>query len=80
MTHPNGRLTGTIKWFSNVKGWGFIEPDTPGADIFIHYTAIDGEGYKTLHEGDKVTYDLVDKGRGPQAQNVRCRACETEIT
>ncbi len=67
------RLTGTVKWFDRVKGYGFITPDGGGEDVFIHHTGIDGTGYKNLQDGDLVSYQLVDKGRGPQAQSVRVR-------
>lgn len=73
MTYPNGRHTGIVKWFDRLKGFGFITPDEPGKEVFVHYTAIIGEGYRNLHEGDRVEYDLVEKGRGPQAQNVKVR-------
>ncbi|KXG74104.1 cold-shock protein [Thermotalea metallivorans] len=60
---------GTVKWFNNEKGYGFIEvPGEP--DIFVHYTAITGEGYKSLEEGQKVQFEIVQGDRGPQASNV----------
>lgn len=60
---------GTVKWFNNEKGYGFIEvPGEP--DIFVHYTAITGEGYKTLEEGQRVQFEIVQGDRGPQASNV----------
>ena len=66
---------GTVKWFSPDKGFGFIIPDNPdptqGDEIFVHYSAIEGDGYRNLQESDRVRYDLVDQGKGPQAQNVR---------
>lgn len=61
---------GKVKWFSNVKGYGFLEKDGGGPDIFIHYSAIQGEGYKKLKEGEEVTFDLVQGEKGPQAANV----------
>ena len=62
---------GKVKWFSNVKGYGFIEKEAGGQDVFVHYSAIQGEGYKTLEEGEDVTFDVVTQGdRGPQAANV----------
>ena len=61
---------GKVKWFSNVKGYGFLEKEGGTQDIFIHYSAIQGEGYKKLAEGEEVTFDLVQGERGPQAQNV----------
>ena len=63
--------TGAVKWFSRVKGYGFITPDAGGPDVFVHYSAIQSEAsYKNLYEGDRVRYDLTDNGKGPQAQNV----------
>lgn len=66
--------TGTVKWFSKIKGYGFILPDDGGQEVFVHYSAIDGEGYRNLSEGDKVKYRLVDNGKGPQAQQVISRS------
>ena len=62
--------TGKVKWFSNVKGYGFIEKEGGGQDVFVHYSAIQGEGYKTLEEGEGVTFDVVQGDKGPQAANV----------
>lgn len=60
---------GKVKWFNDAKGYGFIEtPD--GKDIFVHYSAIVREGYKTLAEGQEVTFEIVDGAKGPQAANV----------
>ena len=64
------RVSGIVKWFSRLKGYGFINSDDGGQEVFVHYTAIDGEGYRNLYEGDRVEFDLVDRGKGPQAQNV----------
>jgi CspA family cold shock protein len=62
---------GIVKWFNNKKGFGFIsDPDRADADIFIHYSEIQGEGYKTLEQGDAVTFELVPSERGPKALNV----------
>ncbi|MCM8776041.1 MAG: cold shock domain-containing protein [Candidatus Omnitrophica bacterium] len=61
---------GKVKWFSNVKGYGFLEKEGGGQDIFVHYSTIQGEGYKTLEEGEEVTFDIVQGERGPQATNV----------
>ena len=61
---------GKVKWFSNVKGYGFIEKEGGGPDVFVHYSAIQGEGYKTLEEGDLVTFDVVQGDKGVQATNV----------
>ena len=61
---------GKVKWFSNVKGYGFIEKEGGGPDVFVHYSAIQGEGYKTLEEGDQVTFDVAQGDKGAQAANV----------
>ncbi len=61
---------GKVKWFSNVKGYGFLEKEGGGQDIFVHYSVIQGEGYKTLESGEEVTFEIVQGDRGPQAQNV----------
>jgi CspA family cold shock protein len=63
------RVTGKVKWFSNTKGYGFIGQDG-GADVFVHYSAIQGEGYKTLQEGDVVEFEVTQGQKGPQAENV----------
>lgn len=60
---------GTVKWFNSEKGYGFIEVEG-GQDVFVHYTAIVGEGFKTLEEGQKVSFDIVEGNRGEQAANV----------
>lgn len=64
---------GIVKWFNRLKGFGFIEPEEGGADVFVHYSAIEGEGYRNLYEGDPVQYDEVDVGKGPQAKKVNRR-------
>jgi CspA family cold shock protein len=61
---------GTVKWFSKKKGYGFIEQDG-GQDIFVHYSSIDMPGFKTLNEGDQVTFEVEVSDRGPEAKNVR---------
>ena len=61
--------SGKVKWFDNKKGFGFIATDT-GKDVFVHHTNIVGTGYKTLLEGEAVSYELVDSGKGPKAENV----------
>ena len=61
---------GKVKWFSNVKGYGFLEKDGGGQDIFVHYSVIQGDGYKTLDDGEEVSFDIVQGERGPQAANV----------
>ena len=68
-----GRRTGVVKWFSRMKGYGFIKPDEGSREVFVHYSAIDGEGYRNLIEGDRVEFDVIDQGKGPQARNVRTR-------
>ncbi len=60
---------GKVKWFSNQKGYGFITPES-GADVFVHHTAIKGDGYKTLNEGQDVEFDIVQGPKGQQATNV----------
>jgi CspA family cold shock protein len=62
--------TGKVKWFNESKGYGFIEPDGGGRDVFVHYSAIQGEGYKTLSEGQAVEFDIIQGEKGPQASNV----------
>lgn len=62
--------TGKVKWFNETKGYGFIEPDGGGRDVFVHYSAIQGEGYKTLSEGQKVEFEVIQGEKGPQASNV----------
>jgi len=62
--------TGTVKWFSDDKGFGFITPDEGGRDLFVHYTGITGDGYRSLTEGAKVSYEEENGDKGPKAVNV----------
>ena len=64
------RTTGTVKWFNDAKGFGFVSPEGQERDCFVHYSAIEGDGFKTLAEGDRVEFDLVDGPKGPAAANV----------
>lgn len=61
---------GKVKWFSNVKGYGFLQKEGDDRDIFVHYSAILSDGYKTLDSEEEVTFDVVDSDKGPQAKNV----------
>jgi CspA family cold shock protein len=63
-------VTGTVKWFNAEKGWGFITPDDGGRDLFVHYTGIEGSGFRTLSEGQKVEYEETQGQKGPQATKV----------
>lgn len=62
--------TGTVKWFSDAKGFGFIEPDDKGVDVFAHFSAIQMDGFKTLKQGYRVAYELKDGPKGPHATNI----------
>ena len=62
---------GTVKWFSDEKGFGFITPEDGGKDLFVHFSAIQGDGFRTLAEGAKVSYDPEQGPKGPNAANVR---------
>jgi len=62
---------GTVKWFSASKGYGFISRESKGKDVFCHYTAIEGDGYRQLNEGDRVEFEVEQGAKGPQASNVK---------
>jgi CspA family cold shock protein len=70
--HQEERVaSGSVKWFNSEKGFGFIQQDDGGADVFVHYSAIASSGYRELAEGQKVEYDVTQGQKGPQAENVR---------
>jgi cold shock protein len=62
--------TGTVKWFNDQKGYGFITPDEGGKDVFVHHSSIVGDGFKTLAEGAKVEFEVAEGQKGPEAKNV----------
>lgn len=64
------RITGTVKWFNGSKGYGFITRDDGEKDVFVHFSAIQGEGYRNLDEGQRVEFEVEDSPKGPQAANV----------
>ena len=63
-------MQGTVKWFNNAKGFGFIQGETGGVDIFVHHTAIVAEGFRTLNQGEQVNFEVVEGPKGLQARNV----------
>jgi CspA family cold shock protein len=63
-------MQGTVKWFNNAKGFGFIQPEAGGEDIFVHHTAIVSEGFRTLNQGERVNFEIVEGPKGLQARNV----------
>jgi CspA family cold shock protein len=63
--------TGKIKWFNDAKGFGFVTPDDGSKDVFVHFSSIQGEGFKSLAEGDKIEFDVQESDKGPKAANVR---------
>ena len=72
-------VTGTVKWFNDAKGFGFIEPEGGGADVFAHFSAVQMEGFRTLKQGTMVSYELVQGPKGDLAQNIRSVGDEQQI-
>ncbi|SHO55164.1 transcription antiterminator/RNA stability regulator CspE [Vibrio quintilis] len=66
----SNKITGSVKWFNESKGFGFISPDDGSADVFVHFRAIESDGFKTLAEGQKVAFNVEQGAKGPQAANV----------
>jgi CspA family cold shock protein len=64
------RVTGTVKWFNDAKGFGFITPENGSKDCFVHHTAIKSDGFRSLAEGERVEFDIVEGAKGPAAENV----------
>jgi CspA family cold shock protein len=74
----SARRTGSVKWFSRVKGYGFIAPDDQEKEIFVHFSGIDAEGYKNLEQGQRVAFEVEDTPKGPQAVRVSVIAAEAD--
>ena len=72
-------VTGTVKWFNDAKGFGFIEPEGGGADVFAHFSAVQMEGFRTLKQGSMVSYELVQGPKGDLAQNIRAVGTERQV-
>ena len=72
-------VTGTVKWFNDAKGFGFIEPEGGGADVFAHFSAVQMEGFRTLKQGTMVSYELVQGPKGDLAQNIRSVGDEQQM-
>jgi CspA family cold shock protein len=70
LASTNGEVTGTVKWFSRMKGWGFIEPEGGERDVFVHYEDIIGDGFRNLENGERVRFRIEDAPRGPKALEV----------
>lgn len=64
-------MKGKVKWFNESKGYGFIEKEDGSGDVFVHFSSIQSEGFKTLHEGEVVEFDIIDSDKGPKATNIR---------
>ena len=64
-------MRGTVKWFNDTKGFGFITPSDGSSDVFVHHTSIESEGYRSLNEGDQVEFEVTEGEKGPKATNVR---------
>ena len=72
-------VTGTVKWFNDAKGFGFIEPEGGGADVFAHFSAVQMEGFRTLKQGCMVSYELVQGPKGDLAQNITARGVDQTV-
>jgi cold shock protein len=71
-TEPAARRSGVVRWYSEEKGYGFLAPDDGSEDVFVRYSAIEGDGFRSLSEGQRVTFVTGSDGRGPRASAVRC--------